>query len=149
VLSQGRGRVRCTALATPRWSYWTSSNTTPLPPGGCPAPPSVTAHYSLMAAHFPPSPALRTSLHWNLLECTRCIAPGAMQNCIHLPPVPPRIKKYCIRSAANALCYRHCPIEKRHPVNQRTGICHGREIGPSITPPRLPHVSPALTQKVQ
>ena len=90
-----------------------------------------------MAAHFPPSPALRTSLHWNLLVCTRCIAPGAMQNCVHLPPVPPRIQKYCIRSAANALWYRHSPIEKRHPVNQRTGICHGREFGASIIPPTI------------
>jgi hypothetical protein len=27
-----------------------------------------------------------------------------------------------IRSAANSLCYRHCPIGRRHPVGQRTDV---------------------------
>jgi hypothetical protein len=153
VLSQGRGLVQHSPLREGR-TVWTSSNTTP---GQCRSllevaqlTPSVTAHahYSLLAAHFPPKPALRSSLHWNLLVCTRCIAPGVMQNCVHLPPVPPRIQKYQVSSEFPLLpTLSHW----KAPSGWSEDGCkyHGREFEASIKPPRFPHVSPALTQKVQ
>ena len=149
------GAGSSTALATPRGSYCMDQQQHP--PGQCRSllevaqlTPSVTAHahYSLLAAHFPPKPALRSSLHWNLLVCTRCIAPGVMQNCVHLPPVPPRIQKYQVSSEFPLLpTLSHW----KAPSGRSEDGCkyHGREFEASIKPPRFPHVSPALTQKVQ
>jgi hypothetical protein len=125
VLSQGRGLAQHSPLREGR-TVWTSSNThlgNAAPSWRLPSSPpqsllTLTTHCSQPTSH--PSRhcgAPCTGTFWYALAALRLASCKIASICRRFRP-----EYKSIRSAANSLCYRHCPIGRRHPVDQKTDV---------------------------